>query len=162
MSPLSFVYKFLSLSSDTFFYDFFLIYWLFIIDSRINKIMYFAYLVIFQILADNSSVKYSWKCQGNEMPSRLSDIVSARSSRKWLILGIGLVLVVIICVSISVPLVTASRRNREASSLDIANKILEKFPLIDGWVEILFPLPYDYDTYLAFIYFLFTISLTQL
>lgn len=117
--------------------------------------MYFAYLVIFQILADNSSVKYSWKCQGNEMPSRLSDIVSARSSRKWLILGIGLVSVVIICVSISVPLATAARRNREASSLDIANRILEKFPLIDGWVEILFLLPYDYDTYLAFIYFFY-------
>lgn len=66
------------------------------------------------------------------MPSRLSDIVSTRSSRKWLILGISLAFVVIICVAISVPLATTSRRNREASSLDIANSILEKFPLIDG------------------------------
>lgn len=66
------------------------------------------------------------------MPSRLSDIVSGQSSRKWLILGIGLVLLVIICVSISVPLATSARRNRGASSLDIANSILEKYPLIDG------------------------------
>lgn len=66
------------------------------------------------------------------MPSRFRELTSALSSRKWIVLSICLLLLVILSVSIAVPLTKSARKNRASSSLEIANSILEKYPLIDG------------------------------